>query len=295
MTPIRYLWCLAQKCRQAIILFAKKRITLQSIYATSSESIQWLDHFRNENIVHAENSIHGEMRIENYSVDDFDATTSTIYEYHGCFHHGHSCNENHDDKKWQKTMQREEELRELGYNVISTTSFEWFATEVSKIWYHSTVEPFNTSCSMEDIIDAVKGGDLFGFIKCSIHVPQHLIETFSELPPIFQNTEIGMAGDAEHMQTYCRSIGPKSCVKRSLISSMRKENIQLLSPLLKKYLEMGLVVTSIEFVIEYNGKCVFEWFMNEVVNDRRMADLNPEYTVRGETSKIKGIQDMDVH
>ena len=28
--------------------------------------------------------------------------------------------------------------------------------------------------------------------------------------------------------------------------------------------------------------------MNEVVNDRRMADLNPEYTVRGETSKTMG-------
>ena len=86
-----------------------------------------------------------------------------------------------------------------------------------------------------------------------------------------------------HMQAYCRSIARKSCVKRSLISSMKGENILLLSPLLKKYLEMGLVVTNIEFVIEYNGKCVFEWFMDEVVNDRRMADLNPEYTVRGET------------
>ena len=51
---------------------------------------------------------------------------------------------------------------------------------------------------------------------------------------------------------------------------------------------MGLVVTNIEFVIEYNGKRVFEWFMNEVVLYRRMADPNPEYTVRGQTSKTKG-------
>ena len=208
--------------------------------------------------MHAENSIHSEMHIENYPVDGFDANTNTICEYYGCFHHGHSCKENHDDKKWEKTMQREGELRRLGYNVVSTTSCEWLATEESKIWYHSNVEPSNTSCSAEDIIDAVKGGELFGFIQCSIHVPQHLIETFSEFPPIFKN------------------------------SSMRGENIQLLSPLPKKYLEMGLVVTNIEFVIEYNGKCVFEWLMNEVVNYRRMADLNPEYTVRSETSKTKG-------
>ena len=58
---------------------------------------------------------------------------------------------------------------------------------------------------------------------------------------------------------------------------MKGENILLLSPLLKKYLEMGLVVTNFEVVIEYNGKCVLEWFRNEVISDRHMADLNHEY------------------
>ena len=60
-------------------------------YTLREKKNNWLDYFCNENIVHAENSIYGEMRIENYSVDGFDATTNTIYEYYGCFHHGHSC------------------------------------------------------------------------------------------------------------------------------------------------------------------------------------------------------------
>ena len=81
-------------------------------------------------------------------------------------------------------MQREEELRGLGYNIVSRTSCEWFATEESKIWYHSA-EPSNNYCSMEDIIDVVNGGEHFGFIQCSIHAPQHLIEKFSEFPTIF--------------------------------------------------------------------------------------------------------------
>ena len=69
----------------------------------SRESIQRLDHVGNENIVHAENSIHSEVRIENYYVDGFDATTNTIYEYNNCFWHGHSCSEkNHDEVKLQK-------------------------------------------------------------------------------------------------------------------------------------------------------------------------------------------------
>ena len=55
-------------------------------------------------------------------------------------------------------------------------------------------------------------------------------------------------------------------------------------------------MNNIEFVIEYNSKCIFDWLMNEVVNNRCMADLNPKYTVRSETSTIKGnSEDMDVH
>ena len=57
---------------------------------------------------------------------------------------------------------------------------------------------------------------------------------------------------------------------------------------------MGLVVTNIEFVIEYNGKCIFQWFMNEVVNDS-MADLNPESQITVRHQRLKEIQDMDKH
>ena len=97
-----YLWCLAEKMPTGYYTLREKKTNFVKHIRYSKESIQWLDHFRNENIVHAENAIHGEVRIENYSVDGFDATANTIYEYYGCFHHGHSCSENHDDAKWQK-------------------------------------------------------------------------------------------------------------------------------------------------------------------------------------------------
>ena len=95
-------------------------------------------------------------------------------------------------------------------------------------------------------------------------------------------TDIG-----EHMRVYCRAIGRKTGIKRSLISSMHAEDILLSTPLLKKYLEMGLVVTNIETVIEYNGKRVFKWFMDEVCNDPRR---------KNKTRRLqkKGIAPMDV-
>ena len=141
---------------------------------------------------------------------------------------------------------------------------------------------------MDDILQAIKDDKLFGFIKCTIHVPEHLISKFSEFPPIFKNTEISMADIGEHMQGYCRGIERRHCVKKSLISSMKSDDILLLTPLLKQYLKMGLVVTDISLVVEYNGKQVFEWFMEEVCDDRRRADMDPAYAVHGETSKTMG-------
>ena len=54
--------------------------------------------------------------------------------------------------------------------------------------------------------NAIMSGESFGFVKCDIHVPDKLIEHFSEFPPIFKNTEITMDDIGEHMQEYARSI-----------------------------------------------------------------------------------------
>ena len=73
-----YLWCLAHKMPTGYYTLHEKENNFTKHIRYSSEPIQWLDHFCNENIVHTENSIHGKMHIENYSVDGFDVITYTI-------------------------------------------------------------------------------------------------------------------------------------------------------------------------------------------------------------------------
>ena len=48
-------------------------------------------------IRHAENG--GEYRIDNYLVDGFDEKNNTVYEFHGCFWHGHACGTNYTRKE----------------------------------------------------------------------------------------------------------------------------------------------------------------------------------------------------
>ena len=54
-----------------------------------------------------------------------------------------------------------------------------------------------------------------------------------------------------HMQEFARSIGRKQCTDKTLISSLKGEGFVLLTHLFHKYIEMGLVCTNIEWILEY--------------------------------------------
>ena len=45
---------------------------------------------------------------------------------------------------------------------------------------------------------------LFRFVKCDIHTPEHLKEYFSEMTPIFKNTEVSLEDVGQHMQEYAK-------------------------------------------------------------------------------------------
>ena len=82
------------------------------------------------------------------------------------------------------------------------------------------------------------------------------VDRFSEFPPIFKNTEIKMEDVGTYMQEYCESIGRTTCVKKSLISSMHGKELVILTPLFKKYKEMGMICDDIEWIMEYTPKSV---------------------------------------
>ena len=48
---------------------------------------------------------------------------------------------------------------------------------------------------------------------------------------------------------------------------------------------MGLVCTNIEWILEYQPKRVFDWFEDEVIKERRMEDLDPDWVICGESAK----------
>ena len=95
----------------------------------SKVSIEWLNSLSLD-IQHAENG--GEYRIPNtrFHVDGYHKETNTVYEFHGDVYHGNPKLYSPDDtphpfnkditagELYQKTIQREEEIKSLGYNLV---------------------------------------------------------------------------------------------------------------------------------------------------------------------------------
>ena len=124
-----YLYCMGKLMPTGYYTVQEERNNYRKETRYSRESIQWLEHvMRTENVsIRHADSCGGEVRIDNYSVDGYDKSTRTVYEYYGCYWHGHPCNPTtHDEERWERTLERERHLRDtLGYNVISITSCEW--------------------------------------------------------------------------------------------------------------------------------------------------------------------------
>ena len=80
-----------------------------------------------------------------------------------------------------------------------------------------------TAKTQEEILDDVRNDVLEGFVVYDACVPEEKKERFSEIPSIFKNCEITIADIGE--QEFCRQTTRKTGVKRSVISSMKGDNI----------------------------------------------------------------------
>ena len=101
------------------------------------EWLTWCAQQQQQSLQHARNA--GEYCIPgtNFHVDGFDASTNTIYEFHGCFWHGcrrcfpirHESHLRHYDRTMQDvyetTQQRIQQFKELGYHVVEMWECDW--------------------------------------------------------------------------------------------------------------------------------------------------------------------------
>ena len=127
--------------------------------------------------------------------------------------------------------------------------------------------------SETEILNMIKDGSLFGAVEVDIEVPDHLKDKFSEMTPIFKNVEVTEEHIGDYMREFLAETGKKFQSTRYLIGSMHGEKILLITPLIKWYLENGLIITQIHQLIQFNPKKCFKRFADQVSDDRRAGKI----------------------
>ena len=268
------------------------------------EWLEWVAHKESIHIRHQLNNMEKRIGGRKLPVDGFHAETQTVYQFHGCFWHGHECalNRGKDfNEKRQKPMAelREETranteyIRSKGYNVVEMWECEWRQIkknnrELQRFIASEVRRTLDTDKIViaERILSEVRHERLFGCMEVDIRVPDHLKERFIEMCPIFKNTEISRADIGDFMQTYAEGHNILAQPRRSLIGSVKGEKILLATPLLKWYLEHGLEVTRVHQVVEFTPEPCFKTFGDAVSDARRAGDTDPRKAIIADTMKM---------
>lgn len=251
----------------------------------------------------------GEKRLgdRQLKVDGYHPTTKTVYEFHGCFWHGCSnCyNPNQVNEKRGKTYG---ELRNATHNKIQCLKNLADVSKVEQIWEcewkaykrgteKDEIEAFLNGhflgrdqqvLSEAQLLQRVRDDSFFGCVVVDIETPDNLKERFHEMAPVFRNVEIQRQDIGEHMRQFAERNDVMATPRRALVGSYRGENILLSTPLLKFYLEEGLVVKRVYQAVQWQGRRWLQPFGKFVSSSRRNADQDHSKKILGETAKLVG-------
>ncbi len=259
-----------------------------------------------------------EWRIGPFPVDGYDSRENVVYQFHGCYFHGHQCplTANVKNAKWlknrqsryDKTRSATEYIKSRGYRVeeMYECQFKTFCRENPRIYSiiaesrPSYAKRHRGKLSEKQITRAVRDDALFGMVECDIEVPEQWDaefaermtlsprEYFSEMCPLFSNTDVAFDDIGQHMQEHVRAYGLSEKPRRLLVGGTKARQILLATPLLRWYLDHGMKITKIYQVVEFRRQSCFKGFVEEVSKARRAGDASPDLSIIADTMKLIG-------
>ncbi|MCG8032144.1 MAG: hypothetical protein JAZ03_08205 [Candidatus Thiodiazotropha taylori] len=316
-----YLWALDQTLPTGIFVRRKSETgfkpEVRDIYIKAFAWLNYLNEVLGVFIQHLRN-VGCEKRIGPYPVDGYDKANKTVYQFHGCYFHGHLCDvtKNVKNPEWHanrearfnRTKETTEYIKNKGLKVVEMweCSFKKLCQSNPKLYgmmdeYRPDFHRKNKGPVTEkQILDGVRSGQLFGFVQCDLQVPQSWgrgFENFSQLPPlkyfeemspIFCTSEIPFEAFGEHMQNHVKEMGIGEQSRVLLVGGMSAQEILVATPLLRWYLEHGIEVTKIQQVVEYQQQRCFRGLSKNISEARREGDVNPDKKIMAETRKTQG-------
>ena len=284
-----YLWAIDQS--MPVGTFVRRKIDdgfkpqVKDKYLKMYQWMDWLNYSENRNILHKLNSGR-EKRVGPYLVDGFDPQTNTVYEFLGCYHHGHNpcdllCYSDEPTRemtaKFNRTKERSQFIREEGFIVVEKweCSFNMQCKHLNDL--QSYVDSFlpkfyqthKSTVSVARLLEAVRKNEIFGMLEVDIRVPDSWSlefrskfnlspeHYFSEMSPLFCTANLPFDSIGAHMQEHAREHQLSEKDRKLLVGGMRGKKMMIATPLLKWYLDHGMCVTKNYQVVEFCRKACF--------------------------------------
>jgi G:T-mismatch repair DNA endonuclease (very short patch repair protein) len=308
-----YLWCIMQTLpcgRPRVTRFSDEGAPTISPDVGSKVAqgwLAWMESKTRQRIFHELNG--KEIRVGDHGipVDGFCSEFNTVYQFHGCYWHGHTCTKSlaaqqiHPHKRvpvkdiYNGTLEKERYIRDLGYTLVRTWECEWEAT-VNKnpaikgflSRFFSKTYPIPSKKDAKSRVDDIREGKFFGLVECDIEVPSELRSFYAEMPPIFKNTLVSRKDLGAYGLNLANRDNRLRQPQRMLIGSMKGTRILLFSELARWYLQNGLNITRLHTLIEYTPEQPFKLFGDSVSDARREGDADASKAILADTNKLIG-------
>ena len=140
------------------------------------------------------------------------------------------------------------------------------------------------------LLEAIRSGEVFGFINCSVRTPDHIIQKFQDssylFPPVIKRAEITDDIISPFMKAKMIEQERKSG-QSTLIQTYNGDDMLLMTPLVQFYLENGMEISNITKFVQYIPGKGLAPFVEKVVS-MRVAATKEKDDAKQLTAKLFG-------
>ena len=124
--------------------------------------------------------------------------------------------------------------------------------------------------SDDEILESIEADELYGYLLVDIETPENLIESMSNFPPIIKRQVITNDLLSDYMKDRYQKRHPNdpNLKRETVIQCFSATNHLLLTPLVKFYIQIGLRITKIHRIVQYQSARSLAPFVKHVSSMR---------------------------
>ena len=204
----------------------------RNISKTAQGWLAWMEFLADTVIQTSTNDREARLGRHGLLVDGFAASTDTVYQFHGCYWHGHGCSSNSlktigerdSVTRKKETLEKEAYLTHLGYKVVSIWECEWNSTVKGNKNLELFLKAFfRRNVRLSESLHARAAHSQHPKVErssASLSVTSRFLpicaDKFSEMSPIFKNVSLSRSDLSPHMRTFAKDNGflkrPQRCL-----------------------------------------------------------------------------------